>query len=39
MFAAAGHSIAINGSSEARCAARVSIETDDLREVIPLLLR
>jgi uncharacterized protein len=37
MFARVGFSIALNADDEARQAATVSIETDDLRDVLPLL--
>jgi phosphoserine phosphatase len=37
MFAAAGHSIALNATHEARRAARASVDTDDLRRVVQLM--
>jgi phosphoserine phosphatase len=39
MFTVAGRSIALNATPEARRAARVSIETEDLCNVVPLLLQ
>ena len=38
-FAIAGYSIALNADEAAREAATVTLETDDLRDVLPLLLR
>lgn len=38
LFAAAGFSVAVNGSQPAVAAARVSIVTRDLRDVVPIVL-
>jgi len=37
VFAAVGRSIAFNATAEARAAASVALDTDDLRDVLPLL--
>jgi phosphoserine phosphatase len=39
LFRAAGASIALNATAEARAAARHVIDTDDLRDLLPLLVR
>ena len=38
LFAAAGRAIALNGSPEARAAADLSVDTDDLADLVPVLL-
>jgi phosphoserine phosphatase len=37
-FARAGYSIALNADAAARAAATVSVDADDLRDLLPLLL-
>ena len=39
LFKEVGFSIALNGTEQARAAATRSLQTDDLRDVLPLLLR
>lgn len=39
MFARVGFSIALNADSSARAAATTAIDSDDLRDVLPLLLQ
>jgi phosphoserine phosphatase len=38
MFERVGFSVALNGDDTARAAATVALDTDDLRDVLPLLL-
>jgi phosphoserine phosphatase len=38
MFERVGFSVALNGDDTARAAATAALETDDLRDVLPLLL-